>query len=123
MSSSAAVLADLPPSKEFMRILSRTRKTQTETPKNPEKIEELNITDEMKQVKYGKNGDDAAEKIEQFLFFDSGPTKKRILIFATENNLNFLKQCEFWHLDASFDTAPQFFQQLFVIHGEKKTKY
>lgn len=121
--SSAAILAELPPEKQFMRILNRTRNPDNEIPPNPGSIEELDITDDMKQIEYGGNDDDDLDvKIEEFLYFDSGPTNKRVLIFATAHNLSYLKQCEFWHLDGTFDSAPEFFQHLFIIHGEAKPK-
>ncbi|CAF1111998.1 unnamed protein product [Brachionus calyciflorus] len=59
-------------------------------------------------------------KNENFIFFDSfDPSKKnndRIIIFATEKNLQLLSKFRHWLCDGTFDAAPKLFKQLFTIH-------
>lgn len=65
---------------------------------------------------------------EEFIFFDSGQSKSRIIMFVTETSLNFLDKCDVIHMDGTISSGPQLFAQVYVIHGEvckcfkKKTK-
>ena len=62
-------------------------------------------------------------KGESFLFHDSGADdSKRIFIFCTANNLTLLNTYRNWYVDATFDSAPHMFYQLFTIHIIKNNK-
>ena len=58
-------------------------------------------------------------KGELFLIYDSGPTNGRILIFATQSNLDILVRSEHWYADGTFKTVSLIFGQLYTIHGLK----
>jgi hypothetical protein len=49
--------------------------------------------------------------------FDEGSQK--VLIFSTDDNMEYLKKCEQWYADGTFKSAPPLFDQLFVIQGKK----
>lgn len=49
------------------------------------------------------------------LLYDSGPGDGRIVIFCTEENLNFLSLCDVWYMDV----CPPLFSQVYTIHGNK----
>ena len=61
-------------------------------------------------------------KGDSFLIYDSGPTNGRILIFATQKNLDILVQSKHWYDDGNFKTVPSIFGQLYTIHGVKSGK-
>ena len=59
------------------------------------------------------------ERNERFLYFDSGaeqPDSNRIIVYATEGNINLLKTCSEWFLDGTFSICPTIFAQLYTIH-------
>ncbi|XP_068242204.1 uncharacterized protein [Palaemon carinicauda] len=57
---------------------------------------------------------------ENFLLFDSGPTEKRIVIFATQRCTNILANSDRWYGDGTFKTVPLLFYQLYTFHGFKE---
>lgn len=54
---------------------------------------------------------------ENFLLFDNGATDRRIIVFATDANIRFLKECGEWYLDGTFRICPPLFSQIYTIHG------
>lgn len=46
-----------------------------------------------------------------------------ILSLTTEQNLNFMKECDTLYMDGTFSSVPVFFKQLFTIHGFKNGLY
>ena len=56
-------------------------------------------------------------KDELFLLHDSGPEIQRILIFATQKNLDMFQFSRVWLADGTFRTASLLFTQVYVIHG------
>ena len=56
---------------------------------------------------------------EEFLQFDSGPGRNRVLLFSTKRNLSFLRTVDHWYMDGTFKTCPSLFTQLYTIHGAK----
>ena len=56
-------------------------------------------------------------KDELFLLHDSGLEIQRILIFATQKNLDMLQFSRVWLADGTFRTAPLLFTQVYVIHA------
>lgn len=55
--------------------------------------------------------------------YDSGPndSENRILIFATDKNLEHMEKCEHWYADGTFKSSPSIFAQLYTIHGAPHT--
>ena len=75
---------------------------------NPNSIKEISIPVELQLTERG----------DQFLAFDSGPDdENRVLIFATETNLDTLETSPEWHADGTFKTSPLLFYQLYSIHA------
>lgn len=54
-----------------------------------------------------------------FLQYDSGRSQNRILIFATQRNIDLLSTSEHWYADGTFKTVPLLFNQLYTVHGFK----
>lgn len=104
---SKVVAASLPKSSELRRIVNRQRHNP-EMPKNPKTLSELNLTAEFCRTLRGEN----------FLLYDSGPDEnKRIVMFGTNANLNFLVDCTELYMDGTFSITPPLFNQLYTIHG------
>lgn len=78
--------------------------------KVPTDLTSLVITDEMRKTETG----------ELFVMYDSGiyDEDKRLIMFSTQKNLEFLSNCETLQMDGTFDACPQLFSQLFDIHGK-----
>ena len=51
-----------------------------------------------------------------FLYFDSGKSDSRVLIFATLPALDLLSQSEICHCDGTFSVSPDVFYQVYTIH-------
>ena len=100
-----AALAQLPPLDTMKRTIRAERKIELGAPANPKSTLELEIPDNYRVTKRG----------ELFLLFDSGPSNKRILMFTTHSNLDWLS-CEMWAADGTFDLLPEIFEQLYTIH-------
>ena len=56
------------------------------------------------------------ENGDRFLRFDNN-VDDRILIFGTDESLNFLAAADDWFMDGTFTVAPPQFVQLYTIHG------
>ncbi|CAF1474881.1 unnamed protein product [Rotaria sordida] len=56
---------------------------------------------------------------EPFICNDKTTNKKRILIFATDKQLEILFSSEWIFLDGTFDACPKEFKQIYTIHGLK----
>lgn len=53
-----------------------------------------------------------------FLLHDNGPKEKeRIIIFATNEALDFLTQCDYVLMDGTVKSSPALFNQMYTIHG------
>ncbi|RNA15738.1 hypothetical protein BpHYR1_039360 [Brachionus plicatilis] len=53
----------------------------------------------------------------QFVFFDGGQDdENRIIVLATDENLNVLKNIKIWCVDGTFEITPTLFYQLFTIN-------
>lgn len=89
--------------------LCRVRNKANTTPKQPESLAELLVSDRYAETKL---------KEINFLLFDNMDFQNRIVIFATPGNLNFLRLCESWYMDGTFDITPPLFKQVYTIHGD-----
>ena len=54
---------------------------------------------------------------QSFLYYDSGVSASRLLIFCTSPALELLNESEIWHCDGTFSVSPEVFYQLYTIHG------
>lgn len=54
---------------------------------------------------------------EMFLLYDSGPSKKRTMVFGSSQCCHILEKSEHIFIDATFDAAPLGFAQLLSVHG------
>ena len=80
---------------------------RAEMPAQPQTIEEINIPDSLRLT---FNGD-------TFLIRDCAIGNDRILLFATQANIQRLSQASFWLMDGTFKTVPTVFRQLYTIHA------
>lgn len=104
---SIAVKGQMPSVACLKRTVQRLRQQENGAPPNPNSLEDLEIPDRYRLTDAG----------EQFLLWDSGPGPNRILIWATERNLDLLAQSRHWYADGTFKTVPPLFRQLYTIHG------
>ncbi len=54
---------------------------------------------------------------QNFLYFDSGKSDERILVFATLPAIDLLNGRSTWHCDGTFSVSPDVFYQVYTIHG------
>lgn len=66
--------------------------TNKNRPSQPKTLSELVIIGDLQ-----RNND------EKFWLSDSGPAEQRMLIFATQRNLEFLKHADVWLMDGTFE--------------------
>jgi hypothetical protein len=83
------------------------RVKRAEMPAQPQTIEEINVPDSLCLT---LNGD-------TFLIRDCVIGNDRILLFATQANIQRLSQASFWLMDGTFKTVPTVFRQLYTIHA------
>jgi hypothetical protein len=94
------------PSSNALR--SRIRRVKrAEMPAQPQTIEEVNVPDSLRLT---LNGD-------TFLIRDCVIGNDRILLFATQANIQRLSRASFWLMDGTFKTVPTVFRQLYSIHA------
>lgn len=105
--ASDETLVQMPSQKSFGKQMRNKRKG--DHPKAPTNLTELVLTDV-------KNSAD-----ENFLLFDSGPSKDRIIMFGTAKALEFMTKCEVLHMDGTVSSGPMLFDQLYTIHGKSVT--
>ena len=74
-------------------------------PKNLESVDET-----PEPLKLTHSGD-------TFVYFDSGKSDNRVLVFATLRALDLLSQSEICHCNGAFSVAPDVFHQVYTIHG------
>lgn len=60
---------------------------------------------------------------EKFLIYDSGKSEEgRVIVFATQRNLQLLSKSRVWFLDGTFKVAPTIFTQVFTILGTRERR-
>lgn len=100
---------------QLVQNVNRKRQDKN-APKNPKSLAELSFGEKEKQTSKGVN----------FILYDSFcevDDNTRTIIFGTMENLKFLAQCTAWFMDGTFKVAPQFFTQLYTIHGSTTMHY
>lgn len=55
---------------------------------------------------------------EIFFQSDSGPRPNRLLMFSRSKSLDILDNLNIWYMDGTFNVAPPFFSQVYVILTE-----
>lgn len=104
---SAESMAELPGYKSLAELVRRQRKNTHLIA--PVDLMDLEIPNEMAQTTDG----------EPFVLYDSGPDEKnRMIILGTQQNLDILAACDVLYMDGTFDSCPQLFSQLYIIHGK-----
>lgn len=98
------VIARMPKQQTFTKRMRQQRKGKH--PANPKSVEELVLPEITNSV--GEN----------FLFFDSGPSKERTIMFTTEKALKFMSLCDALYMDGTVQTGPVLFDQVYTIHGK-----
>lgn len=107
---SQATSAKLPSVQSMKRTVTNVRRKENAGPAVPRSLRDIVLPVEYKQTFAGAT----------FLAYDSGPADDRILIFATERNLQLLGRSKHWYADGTFKTVPSLFEQLYTIHGLKE---
>lgn len=102
---STPVSAQLPSMKLISRTVQRTRVRADVPPPNPTSVAQMVVPDEYKNTERGQ----------PFLRYNDN----NFLIFATRQNLYFLKDYVEWFSDVTFKTVPAIFSQLYTIHGKR----
>lgn len=100
------VLVQMPTGEKFARRLRSQRQKNSTIPNAPSTLDELQLVD----IKTNKD--------EPFIMGDYTAGTNRIVMFSTGENLEFLGTCEQMHMDGTFSTCPDLFQQIYVIHGK-----
>lgn len=102
-----AVKAALPKISNMSRVIRRRKQKRNVAPATPRLLRDL-IFDESYTV---------TTKNENFMLYDSGAADRRTVIFATDENIRFLKECKEWYMDGTFRVCPPLFNQIYTIHG------
>ncbi|KAE9529589.1 hypothetical protein AGLY_011685 [Aphis glycines] len=103
---SQAVHGALPPLSYIKRTLCRIRQINSSAPSNPLTLTDITILNNFSQTIDGR----------QFLINDIEPVENRILVFATEKNLDLLAKSDHWFADGTFKSCPPLFAQVYTIH-------
>ncbi|CAF4361066.1 unnamed protein product [Rotaria sp. Silwood2] len=58
---------------------------------------------------------------QKFVLYDNNDHNRRLLIFASKEQLDFFNGCESWQCDGTFAVSPKLFDQMYSIHGSIQT--
>lgn len=94
----------LPTIQQMTRTINRIRQKDNIIP-NPRDLSEIKLDNIL------------TEKGKPFLLYDNKSADERLLIFATESNLQMLKNSDGIFADGTFKVAPPLFHQLYTVHG------
>ena len=59
---------------------------------------------------------------DQFLQVNNYANGSLMLVFGSQVAIDYLRSCDHWHMDGTFDTVPPQFLQLYTIHGIKNRR-
>ncbi|CAF1118359.1 unnamed protein product, partial [Brachionus calyciflorus] len=108
-----AAAASLPTVQNLTQKINRTRKAVFNFGPNEKSLENLVIKDQYKITNSGKN----------FILHESGNDDlERLIILATEDNLNVLNNDPVWFIDGTFEISPKVYHQLFTINEIQKNR-
>ena len=85
-------LALLPGKESLKKVAQRARRALNPRPRAPLSLDELHLDPE----------DCSTLRKADMLLFDNGSDEKRVIIFATSDNLNMLAKSNSWYLDGTF---------------------
>lgn len=101
------VLSYLPTTHNLKRRIRRHRAKKITPYINPTSTQDLEIPEEMRKTISGDN----------FLLYDSGPSRNRILFFGTTTSLSILSKSSTLLGDGTFKITPSLFYQLYTVHA------
>lgn len=93
--------------RNLKRVVRGVRRKVQPKLKNPERGEEFVIPEYLTLTRNGT----------QFVLYDSGQVRDRVLIFGTAANLQVLRRRPHWFVDGTFKHCPRAFTQIFTIHA------
>lgn len=105
--TSLAACSQLPETRSLKKQCQRERTKASNAPPNPGNLVELQLP---VQYTATRAGDD-------LLLYDNGPDagNQRMLVFATQANIELLAESDHWYMDGTFKTVPHLFAQLYTI--------
>ena len=97
------------------QMILRIRSQKSDHGPNPSSADGIKISETLRRT-YINN--------EEFLWndFEGNETTGRIIIFATQRNIEILNEMREWYADGTFDVAPDLFKQLFTFNVIKRGK-
>lgn len=108
---SNATAATIAGPRHLTQMVNRARQDKN-APRNPKNLHALYFGVQHSKTAKGKD----------FILYDSGCEEEdgteRTIIFGTKENVDFLAQCTHWFVDGTFKVTPNFFSQLYTIHGK-----
>ena len=106
---SPAVAVNLPRIENIRRTIRRYRENNPDLPANPQNRAQIPVLpNELQTTTDGNN----------FLLYDSGVgDANRIIMFATDQTLDLLRQSDHWFGDGTFSVSPSIFFQVYTIHA------
>lgn len=97
-------IGQMPTARAFSKTVRRQRKTNH--PTAPKTLNDLVLPEIVTLAK------------ENFILFDNGvEAQDRLIVFGTQQALDFMATCPILHMDGTVSTAPPLFDQIYVIHG------
>ena len=91
------------PTQHALKMMYKRQRT---APPNPISLDELLLDGNDINTFSGKD----------FLFYDSDDGPNRIVIFSTQENIEYLSMSSIWLADGTFKTVPNLFCQLYTVH-------
>ena len=92
---------------EYKPNQTASLRNNAKTKKKLESVDKIPVSQTLKLTHSG----------DTFLYFDSGKSDSRVLVFATLPALDWLSQSEICHCDGTFSVAPDVFYQVDTVHG------
>ncbi|CAF0979411.1 unnamed protein product [Didymodactylos carnosus] len=105
-------ISSLPSYQASQRTIERRRKKADHPLPTPQQLSDIHFPQELTLTTTN----------ERFLLCDINHHQHRIIIFASDKDLERLSNSERWHCDGTFKIAPQLFHQMYTIHGIIKNK-
>ncbi|XP_057336357.1 uncharacterized protein LOC130674920 isoform X2 [Microplitis mediator] len=111
-----AAAVNLGSRRDLGRTVARIRKVNNNIPVSPTTLKDLIVPPRYSVTAKG----------EPFLLkdikIDTKKRSERLLIFSTDQNIRYLKQCKILFADGTFKTLPTMFYQLYTLHARIKDK-
>ena len=104
-------LKTIPNNEQLIKYISDRRREMHPIAPSAKKLEDLVLDDSLKKLDDGT----------LFLLEDEDPEdedQKRIICYATKENIKQLRASTTWLCDGTFATCPRLFYQLWMVHGQ-----